>query len=179
MYYKCNVPFVCTLLLCNYESGYLTIGMRYPDEPLRRNYCWLVPDSLSNYRYYFALLSIEHFLHCSLAALTVFFFLLTNQLRVFWFFSIGMTIFFNWYGFLFFSNIYFFPLTVIRCKFSSSNHLQVFFSYHKGYYFTYIYIYIYIIYIYIYIYIKDLALNNLEGLICPKKPNPTYQYFES
>ena len=45
----------------------------YPDEPLRRNYSRLVPDSLSNYRYYFALLSIEHFLHCSLAALTVFF----------------------------------------------------------------------------------------------------------
>ena len=86
-------------------------------------------------------------MHCSLAALTVFFFLLTNQLRVFWFF-------FNWYDkvglFFFFSNIYvfffqyiFFPLTVIRCIFSSSNHLPGFF-YHKGYYLIYIYIYIYI-----------------------------------
>ena len=27
-------------------------GIRYPDEPLRRNYSRLVPDSLSNYRYY-------------------------------------------------------------------------------------------------------------------------------
>ena len=26
--------------------------MRYPDEPLRRNYSRLLPDSLSNYRYY-------------------------------------------------------------------------------------------------------------------------------
>ena len=29
-----------------------SIGIRYPDEPLKRNYLRLVPDSLSNYRYY-------------------------------------------------------------------------------------------------------------------------------
>ena len=28
------------------------IYIRYPDEPLRQNYSRLVPDSLSNYRYY-------------------------------------------------------------------------------------------------------------------------------
>ena len=28
------------------------VGIRYPDELLRRNYSRLVPDSLSNYRYY-------------------------------------------------------------------------------------------------------------------------------
>ena len=52
---------------------YMYVRIRYPDEPLRRNYSRLVPDSLSNYRYCFALLSIEQFLHCSLAALKVFF----------------------------------------------------------------------------------------------------------
>ena len=62
----------------------------------------LVPDSQSNYRFYFVQLSIEHYLHCSLAILTVFFFLLTNQLRVFWFFQLV------WQGWSFlFSNIYF------------------------------------------------------------------------
>ena len=58
------------------------------EEPLRRNYSQLVPESLSNYLYYFALFSIEHILHCSLAALRVGFFLLTNQLRVFRFFQL-------------------------------------------------------------------------------------------
>ena len=52
--------------------------------------------------YYFALLSIEHFSHCSLAALTVFFFLLTNQLRVFWFF---FQLVWQGWPFLFFSNV--------------------------------------------------------------------------
>ena len=52
---------------------YIYLSIRCPDELLRQNYSRLVPDSLSNYHYYFALLSIEYFLHCSLAALTVVF----------------------------------------------------------------------------------------------------------
>ena len=117
-------------------------GNRYSDEPLRRNYSRLFPDSLSNYRYYFALLSIEHFLHCSLAALTVFFSFdqpIACLLIFFnWYDKVGLFFFFHTY---FFQYIYFFPLTVIHCIFSSSNQLPGFF-YHKGYYLIYIYIYI-------------------------------------
>ena len=81
------------------------VGIRYPDEPLRRNYSRLVPNSLSNYRYYFALLSIEHFLHCRLAALTV---VLSFDQPV-----ACLLIFFNWYdkvGLFFFFQYIFFPL---------------------------------------------------------------------
>ena len=105
------------------SSGYLI-----PDEPLRRNYSRLVPDSLSNDRYYFALLSIEHFLHYSLAALTVFF-SFDQPIAC-------LLIFFSWYdkvGLFFFFPIYIFLLTVIRCIFSSSNNLPFFFN-RKGYY---------------------------------------------
>ena len=42
-------------------SGYLSVGIRYPDELLRRNCSRLVPDSRNNSCHYFALLSIEHF----------------------------------------------------------------------------------------------------------------------
>ena len=60
---------------------------------------------VSNYRYYFALLSIEHFLHCSLVALTVFF-SFDQPIAC-------LLIFFNWYdqvGLFFFLSIYiFFP----------------------------------------------------------------------
>ena len=105
---------------------------------LWRNYSRLVPDSLSNYCYYFALLSIEHILHCRLAVRMVFFFLLTNQLHVFWFFSIGMTRL----AFSFFFQYIFFPLD------SDLLHIFIFeslagFLYRKGYYLIYIYIYIY------------------------------------
>ena len=81
------------------------VGIKYLDEPLRRNYSRLVPDSLSNHRYYFALLSIEHFLHCSLAALMAFF-SFDQPIAC-------LLIFFNWYdkvGLFFFSTIYFFLL---------------------------------------------------------------------
>ena len=117
-----HITRACTRI---YIYIYIYIGIRYPDEPLRRNYSRLVPDSLINYRYYFALLSIEHFLHCILAARTVFFFFLPTNCMSFDFFSIGMTRLA--FSFFFFSNIYFFPMTVIRCIFSSSNHLPVFF----------------------------------------------------
>ena len=119
-------------------------------EPLRRNYRRLVPDSLSNYRYNSALLSIEHFLLRSLAALTVFFFSFDQPIACLDFFQLVWQ---GW-GFSFFPDIYifpiyryYFPLTVIHCIFSSSNHLPGY-VYHKGYYFIYIYTYIYI-YIYI------------------------------
>ena len=36
----------------------ITVGIRYPDEPLRRNYSRLVPDSLSDYRYYIYMIDI-------------------------------------------------------------------------------------------------------------------------
>ena len=107
-------------------------------------YIYIYIYSNDNYRYYFALLSIDYFLHCSLVALTVVFsFDPPNACLLI--FSIGMTSL----AFSFFSNIYFvqyifFPLTVIRYIFSSSNHLPVCFFYHKGYYLIYIYIYIYI-----------------------------------
>ena len=98
---------------------------RYPDEPLRRNYSRLVPDSLSNYRYYFALLSIEHFFHCSLATLTVFFFFWPTNCVSFDFFQLVWQ---GWPFLFFFPKYIFFPLTVIHCIFSSSNHLACFFT---------------------------------------------------
>ena len=120
------------------------VGIRYLDEPLRWNYSRLVPDLLSNYRYYFALLSIEHILVCSLVALTVVF---SFDQPIAW-----LLIFFQllWQGwpFLFFSyiyifsNIYFSPWQwffvyfhlQITCRF-----FLVFFN-HKGYYLTSIYL---------------------------------------
>ena len=84
------------------SSGYL-VGIRYPDEPLRRNCSRLVPDSRNNFCHYFSLLSIEHFFALvALQQLRWVFFLLTNQLRICWFFSIGVTR----KAFAFFSNIY-------------------------------------------------------------------------
>ena len=121
------------------ELTYYSFGIRYPDEPLRRNYSRLVPDSLSNYRYYFALLSIEHFLHCRLAVRTVVFSFdqpIACHLIFFQLVRQGWSL-------LFFFNIYiFFPLD------SDLLHIFIFkslagFFYRKGYYFIYIYIYIY------------------------------------
>ena len=85
------------------SSGYL-IPIRYPDDPLRWNSSKLVPDSISNYRYFFALLSIEHFLHCSLVTLTVFF-SFDQPIAC-------LLIFFNWHdkvGLFFF---FFFPIYI-------------------------------------------------------------------
>ena len=109
------------------------VGIRYPDEPLRRNYSRLVPDSLSNYRYDFALLSIEHFLHCSLTALTVVFFFWPTNCVSFDFFQLV------WQGwpflfFFFFPKIYFLPLDSDSLYIFIFKSLAGFFSYHKGYY---------------------------------------------
>ena len=82
----------------NYICIYI-VRIRYPDEPFSR----LVPDTLSNYRYYFALLSIEHFLHCSLAAQTVFFFFWSTNCVSFNFFQLVWQ---SW-PFLFFQYIFF------------------------------------------------------------------------
>ena len=110
-------------------------GIKYPEEPLRWNYSRLVPNSLSNYRYYFALLSIEHFLHCSLAALTVGFFFWPTNCMSFDFFQLV------WQGWPFF---FFFLIYIFSTWqwFVVYFHLQItcgfFFSYHKGYYLIYI-----------------------------------------
>ena len=85
--------------LTNYSFAEAADHVPNPD------YSWLVPDSLSKYRYYFALLSIEHFLHCSLAARTVIFFFFDQPIACLLIFSIGMTRL----AFSFFP-IYIFPL---------------------------------------------------------------------
>ena len=41
-YFEGDKSFMCVL----------SVGIWYPDEPLRRNFSRLVPDSPSNYRYY-------------------------------------------------------------------------------------------------------------------------------
>ena len=81
---------------------YKIAGGWYPDEPLRWNCSRLVPDSGNNFCHYFALLSIEHFLHGSLAAIYGGFFLPIDCISVDFFQLV-------WQGwpFLFFQCIFF------------------------------------------------------------------------
>ena len=92
----------------NIKIGFLhalLFGIRYPDEPLRRNCSRLVPDSQNNFVTILLYSVLSTFCTCSLAAIyCVFSF---DQ-------SIAnLLIFFNWCDkvglFFFFQYIYFFP----------------------------------------------------------------------